>query len=648
MHLHRSLFAAVALLALTHAHCAPTRATISRPEFRDRVYACFLGKNIGGTLGMPVEGNRETHDWTFYTPVPTEPAANDDIDLQLLWLKALQERGPGLTSLDLGEYWLQYVPVNWNEYGVGKANMRDGFPPPISGQIRNQRWRDSNGAWIRSEVWACVAPGCPWIAARYAWEDACVDHGTGEGTWAEMFTAAVESAAFIESDRDKLIDIGLSYIPEDCALRRSIDAALAAYEGGLDLMAAREAVVKASASTGWFMAPQNVAFVVLGWLYGEGDFGRSICAAVNCGDDTDCTGATLGSILGIIGGTAGIPDEWRKPVGERIRNVAIGGFTPPGTIGELTEQVVAMAPSVLRANGVRVGFRPGPSERSITMRGSELRRPDVARALWARSPYTVRYHFLDCVAALSFGQEPILDRGQTMPVELTFTNGTDGPREVSVEWRTGEALSARPTSLNGTVAPGQSLAFGAAITREADEVETAVLRCTLCIKLDNGEFEVPVCFLAPVNVRRDDVALASKGATATSDSELDREKGCTSMAIDGIIPAADDFEAKRWHAALTPHPHRLAIDLGQARTISRVIVHFADPAGHPVDFDGESSDDGVTWKPLFQARGHADTRRYDTSVTPTAMRHFRLTIHRSASDVYRDAAQVGEVELIGE
>ena len=38
--------------------------------------------------------------------------------------------------------------------------MRAGFLPPVSGQFRN-KWRDSNSAWTRSEIWACVAPGCP-------------------------------------------------------------------------------------------------------------------------------------------------------------------------------------------------------------------------------------------------------------------------------------------------------------------------------------------------------------------------------------------------------------------------------------------------------------------------------------------------------
>jgi hypothetical protein len=70
------------------------KIVLNQDEFRDRVYACWLGKNIGGTLGMPVEGQHGPHKLTFYTNVSAgEPAANDDLDLQLLWLKALEENG---------------------------------------------------------------------------------------------------------------------------------------------------------------------------------------------------------------------------------------------------------------------------------------------------------------------------------------------------------------------------------------------------------------------------------------------------------------------------------------------------------------------------------------------------------------------------
>ena len=56
-------------------------------------------------------------------------------------------------------------------------------------------------------------------------------------------------------------------------------------------------------------APSNIGIVIIGWLYGEDDFGKSLCIAVNCGEDTDCTAATLGAILGIVHGNSNLPEE---------------------------------------------------------------------------------------------------------------------------------------------------------------------------------------------------------------------------------------------------------------------------------------------------------------------------------------------------
>lgn len=417
--------------------------TLNEAEFRDKVYACWLGKNIGGTLGMPFEGQRAMRSLTYFDPVPQKPAPNDDLDLQLLWLKALQERGTKIDARVLGEYWLKYVPVDWNEYGIGKANMRDGFLPPLSGQFRNEKWRDSNGAWIRSEIWACLAPGCPAIAVRYAYEDACVDHGAGEGTYAEMFTAAVESAAFVEHDRDVLIGIGLSYVPAKCKVAEAIRTAVETRKKGLDLAAAREAVVKATESTGWFQAPRNVAFTVLGWLYGEDIFGKSICSAVNCGDDTDCTGATLGSILGIIHGSSYIPTRWRKPVGETIGNVAISGVKVPANLNELTDATVAMAKRVLRDNGgaVAVVSAPGDLSRKAEL-GLDESKP--IQELWTRSPYRLAYDFGSIRATFDYVSDPEVRPGEPRKIGLLLENLRRSPVDVTVRWETAEGLKANP------------------------------------------------------------------------------------------------------------------------------------------------------------------------------------------------------------
>ena len=165
-------------------------------DYRRRVLGCWMGKNIGGTLGAPFEFLRQTNDVSFYTQdLGGEPLPNDDLDLQLLWLIALEERGLDITAHTLGEYWCLYVTPHWSEYGTAKVNLRSGLPPPWSGTWGND-WRHSCGAFIRSEIWACIAPGLPDVAAGYAAEDAIVDHGDGEGTWGEVFFAALESAAW--------------------------------------------------------------------------------------------------------------------------------------------------------------------------------------------------------------------------------------------------------------------------------------------------------------------------------------------------------------------------------------------------------------------------------------------------------------------
>ena len=50
-------------------------------EYRKKVRGCFIGKSVGGTLGMPFEGNLNVNEVTYYDPVPTSMVANDDLDL---------------------------------------------------------------------------------------------------------------------------------------------------------------------------------------------------------------------------------------------------------------------------------------------------------------------------------------------------------------------------------------------------------------------------------------------------------------------------------------------------------------------------------------------------------------------------------------
>ena len=342
--------------------------------YRDKVLGCWTGKNVGGVLGAPFECKRQFNDIDFYQQDLSQgPPPNDDLDLQIVWLAAVERYGRQVNASILGDYWLSFVIPNWVEYGMGKANLRAGFVPPISGALDND-YKDSNGCWIRSEIWACLAPGNPMLAARYAFEDAIVDHAS-EGMQAEIFCAALQSAAFEESDKLRLIDIALSYVPKDGLFAKAIHEALACFhekvpfrEGvrriheavpgtfGVQNITISEAKERSEAmgfehiGEPGMDAPENVAFFILAWLYGE-DFGECLLLANSAGEDTDCTCATLGALMGIIQGASGLPEKWTGPLDDKLVTLCIdktwGGIWVPSTCTELSERILRVTPGFL-------------------------------------------------------------------------------------------------------------------------------------------------------------------------------------------------------------------------------------------------------------------------------------------------------------
>lgn len=328
-------------------------------SYRDKLLGCFTGKNIGGTLGAPFECHRGVWNLDYYThDISKGVLPNDDLDLQLVFLNAIKKFGRDVDSHILSEYWLSFIVANWSEYGAGKNNLSQGLLPPISGRYENPN-KDSCGAFIRSEIWACLNPGHPEKAVQYAYEDATVDHAD-EGVYAEIFCAALESAAFCESDMHTLINIALSYIPENCDISKAVNCALECHRQGIGWKAARKRILNiVPGSFGMLLgykdmkpepdvpvgpmgydAPSNIGLMIIGWIYGEGDFSKSICIAAGCGEDADCTAGTLASVMGIISGLSGIDNRWTDPIGNEIKTISINVADTDGAVPQTTEQLV--------------------------------------------------------------------------------------------------------------------------------------------------------------------------------------------------------------------------------------------------------------------------------------------------------------------
>jgi ADP-ribosylglycohydrolase len=444
---------------------------LNRNDYHDKLLGCWLGKNVGGTLGAPDEWYRRVNQRTFYIQpdLNGNPMANDDLDIQLLWVVAMEERGLDITSQRLAEYFHMYVVPHWAEYGVSKANMRQGLQPPLSGSFQN-RHRHSCGSYIRSEIWACIAPGLPRVAARYAYEDATVDHGNGEGTYAEIFMAALESAAFFIPDLRELISIGLSYIPKDCGVAQAVHTTLDCFDAGQSWVDTRHEILRLHRGklADWTVSaedkargfdtgevgydvPSNIAITLIGLLWGGDDFGEVQCIAVNCGEDTDCTAASAGSVWGIIHGGSAIPQKWLDPIGRGIKTICLNlgdlnwGKRLPQTVDELADRTAALCRQVLvRENAAGICSECPTDLAGVT--SAQFKATDDGRSVWGGHNGT-RHDFDFFSVYVDYGPEgPLVRDNQPRKLVVTIANRYLVQGNLNLHWYLPEGWQVDPSA----------------------------------------------------------------------------------------------------------------------------------------------------------------------------------------------------------
>lgn len=440
---------------------------IDRATYKDKVLGCWYGKNAGGTLGTPLErgfGQEEMFDAWWYPKLVPGGMPNDDLEIQLVWLQALKDRGLGITANDLAEYWLKCIWYNYDEYGLHKTNLRKGLLPPVSGWYNNW-FKDCMGCPIRSEIWACIAPGLPHVAAKYAYEDAICDHAGGESVHGEIFNASVESAAFLIDDMKALVDIGLAAIPPGSMTAKAIKAAVVAHETGLDWKAARAKVKEAAFNPIAQYSPINMGFQVIGLLYGT-DFGDAMCKAVNCGWDTDCTGATVGSIWGIIHGKSKLPAKWIEPLGNMlVVNKAIKNIHVHATLDELTGDTCKVGEQVVAHfnDSIRIGDgAAGDATSALAIIKGFL---PAIKPLWNRPANVIEHVLGGITARVVYPEGPALLPGQKRRIVLELAAATPGRVQASASFSVPAGFDPPvPASITATITPGTATSIAVEIS----------------------------------------------------------------------------------------------------------------------------------------------------------------------------------------
>lgn len=321
-------------------------------DYLERVYAGVLGKLIGVYLGRPFE------NWSYQRIMnelgPIEYYVNDrmkqplvvtddDVSGTFTFVRALEDHGVSttLTSRQIGETWLNYLIENrailwWGGNGnstehTAWLNLKRGIAAPASGSIatNGRVIAEQIGAQIFIDGWALVSPGQPELAARLAEQAARVSHD-GEAVHAAKLWAAMEAAAFEQSDIDALLGIGLAQIPGDCLISQlvaDIRAWRKTHADWHDTRALIEAHYGYDKYMGNCHVVPNHALMLMAVLYAPGDFQRAMTIVNTSGWDTDCNAGNVGCLLGIMLGLGGLDagPDWRGPLADRMLISAADG-----------------------------------------------------------------------------------------------------------------------------------------------------------------------------------------------------------------------------------------------------------------------------------------------------------------------------------
>lgn len=317
---------------------------IKYDDLLDKIHGCWYGKCLGGAAGAQTEGIKKIIDMEDFEELFNPDLPNDDLDIQLLWLEVLENKGINITSQELADAWLEKCWYPFSEYGYFMKNYARGIKPPYSGIINNSFFKEGMGCPIRSEIWGLISAGNPELAGAYAYNDACLDHAENS-VYAEQFMAAAESAAFVEDDLRVIIDIAMSYIPSECKLAKCFCDVLSCYDAGMDWIAARKRVLDRYSHPDFTNVTQNMGFVLIALLYGGGDMRKTINIALKCGYDTDCTCASSAALLGIISGYRALDED----VKGLIKDYFVCGIDvkrPSDSICRLAEDTAKIALSI--------------------------------------------------------------------------------------------------------------------------------------------------------------------------------------------------------------------------------------------------------------------------------------------------------------
>lgn len=329
----KTMMVAVLSLALGFLSASGAKTvTLSRATLMDKIKGGWAGKVIGCTYGGPTEFKYPGkmipdsvsilwNDTLVRHNYDTFPGLYDDVYMDLTFVDVFERLGLHAPTSAFAQAFAHAGYPLWAANQGARYNILHGMVPPATGYWKNNPHADDIDFQIEADYAGLMAPAMPQTAAHFT---DSIGHIMcyGDGWYGGVYVATMLSLGFTSTDVNYVVTEALKAIPSEAYFHRFMADVIALCHKNTDWRTTWQQIENTYGrhkacpdnfkGRGSIDAAINCAYVIMGLLYGGGDFGRTIDIATRCGQDSDCNPSTAAGILGVMMGYNQIPDYWKR------------------------------------------------------------------------------------------------------------------------------------------------------------------------------------------------------------------------------------------------------------------------------------------------------------------------------------------------
>lgn len=309
----------------------------SKERLKDKIMGGWAGQTIGVTFGGPMEfkfngtmiNAYQRIEWNggmLKRAMVENPGLFDDLYMDLTFVEVFEREGLDAPASSHAKAIANADYLLWHANQAARYNILSGIEAPQSGHWLNNPHADCIDYQIEADFAGLMSPGMPNTASQISDK---IGHimNYGDGWYGGVYIGAMYSLAFISNDIDHIVNEALKTIPRQSKYYQCISDVIGWHAKFPDdwRQSWFEIQKKWTDDIGCpdgvhssfnIDATVNSAYVVLGLLYGEGDFTKTMEIATRSGQDADCNPSSAGGILGVMLGYRAIPEHWKMGLNE--------------------------------------------------------------------------------------------------------------------------------------------------------------------------------------------------------------------------------------------------------------------------------------------------------------------------------------------